>query len=484
MAHINKTISNILFNVIYQVLTLVIPLITAPYIARTLGAESVGIYSYSTSVASMFSIFMLFGVANYGSRSIALELNKGKESISKVFWEIYCLQLITSIVVIAIYCCYIAFFVQEHEVALWCQLIYLVSVLLDISWLYIGLGEMRIATIRGILVKIIQAMAIFLFVKSPSDTAKYILIISGGATIGNMLLWMCNKKYIGLCKIRFHDVLNHFKPNVILFLPLIASSLFVYMDKIMLQWITGDLVDVGIYEYAEKIVRLPLGIISAIGTVMMPKVSSTLAESEDAKSTKYIDVSMRYIGLLAVGMGCGIFAIAPELAIVYLGEEFSDAGLLMRYMSIIIIVSAFANIIRTQHLIPLKQDKEYSLSIICGAVMNLVMNGLLIPKMGAVGAAIGTIFAEITIFLLHIWFARKEIAAWRYLAEWGLFCAFGGIMTLIVRWASSYLPINWWGLMAEISIGLIIYLVLLCIYLFVRKDKYFEVGLKKFIRRE
>lgn len=480
----NKTISNIFFNVAYQILTLAIPLITAPYIARTLGPESVGIYSYSTSVAGIFAVFMLLGVANYGSRSIALVSCQGKGSISKVFWEIYCLQLTISVVVIACYCCYVGFCVRECATALWCQMFYLISVLLDISWIYVGLGEMRIAVVRGIIVKIIQAVAIFLFVKVQSDTAKYILIIAIGALIGNVLLWLCVKKYVGLSKIKFCDVIKHLKPNLILFLPLIASSLFMYMDKIMLKWISGDLVDVGIYEYAEKIVRLPLGVISAIGAVMMPKVASVIAESKNSSLTKYMNISMRYIGILAVGMCCGVFAIAPELATVYLGSDFSEAGQLMQYMSVIIALSAFANIIRTQLLIPLKRDKEYSLSIITGAVVNTVMNCLLIPEFGSLGAAIGTICAEAAIFILHILFVRKEIDVFKYLVEWILFGVVGCIMVVTVRVISIYLSTNVWGLLAEICVGFTVYMILSLIGLLVQRDEYINKLLWRFKRRK
>lgn len=480
----NKTINNIIFNVIYQILTIAIPLITAPYIARVMGPESTGIYSYSTSVANYFAIFMLLGVANYGSRSIALSVKEGKGNTSKTFWEIYILQFTISIIVLGIYCLFVCLVAKDYINALWAQIFYLFSVIIDIGWFFVGIGKIRIAVVRGMILKVAQTACIFLFIKSQDDLIKYILIMSVGTFLGNFILWFCLKKEISFSKIEFKNVLKHIKPNVILFLPLLASSIFVYMDKIMLKIITNDMVDVGMYEYAEKIVRLPLSVISAIGAVMMPKVASSIAgDKEDKTVTRYMDISMRYIGILAVGMSFGLFAVAPELAIVYLGKNYANVGYLMQYMCSIILFSSFANIIRTQLLIPYGKDKEYSISIILGAVVNLVLNALLIPRLNSRGAAIGTICAELTVFLAHIFFTQKKLPIANYFKEWVLFLILGFIMFIAVRGIACLVSTDLLGVIAEILSGLVLYVVLAVILLKIMKDPYLKAVTEKLFRR-
>ena len=98
----NDLKKNFFYNVAYQVLILILPLITTPYISRVLGADGIGIYSYTYSIAYTFALVMLLGINNYGNRTIA-QYRENKEQVSKKFWGIYCIQFIMSAIVIIIY---------------------------------------------------------------------------------------------------------------------------------------------------------------------------------------------------------------------------------------------------------------------------------------------------------------------------------------------------------------------------------------------
>ena len=463
----SKTVQNIIFNVTYQIFNIIIPLITAPYIARVMGASVVGVYSYSSTMASYFSVFMLLGVANYGSRTIAIS----QKDRTKKFWEIYFFQFFMSVVGNLIFM-FLALRDGEYKSALVAQVFYLLSVLMDVSWYFAGTGQFKTTLIRGLSIKVLQTILIFCFVKNGNDIILYILIMSIGNLVGSFVLWPILIKQIGYSKVHIGGVVSHIKPNLILFLPLLASSIFVYMDKIMLTFITDDISHLGWYEYAEKIVRIPLTIISAIGAVMMPKIASISNGNHASRIHTYMNISMRYISILATAMCFGLVGIASDLVPIYLGGDFLPSVRLVQIMSTIIIFSSFANIIRTQYLIPLKKEKGYVISIFAGAFVNIVLNMIFIPVCGAMGAALGTVGAEITVFVGHIFAVNKHIRIWGYLKEWGYSILNGIVMFVVIQGIGLWFDNDLLRLILKFILGTIVYAITTLVLLILRKDNY------------
>lgn len=475
----NKTIKNIFFNISYQILNIIIPLITAPYIARVMTPNEIGVYSYSSALAGYFAVFMLLGIANYGSRTIAMNSQKGKSELSAKFWEMYSFQIFASMIGIILFV-FLSFFLNsDYKLALFAQIFYLISIALDVSWYFTGTGQFKSNVTRGFVVRILQTVLIFLLVKSSKDVLAYILIMSIGSLLGNFTLWLLAMKQISFRRVSLKSILTHIKPNLVLFIPLLASSVFVYMDKIMLGAITTN-ADLGLFEYAEKIVRIPLAIVSAIGAVMMPKISSLASQKNETDINKYMSMSIRYISLLACVMCFGIIAIAPEFTFFYLGEAFAFSGLLMQIMSIIILFSSFANILRTQYLIPYSKDRDYVLSIVLGAFVNLVLNAILIPLWGSVGAVIGTIGAEMFVLIGHLVATRKDLTLKRYFSQWGYSLLCGLIMFIAVKFAVSFLDSNLYKLIVGIATGGFVFIIAAATMLIIQKD---ELILKIFKRR-
>ena len=468
-------INNVVFNILYQILNIIIPLITAPYISRVMTPFEVGVYSYTNSMCGVVAVFMLLGIANYGSRTVAIAANKGKERLQKTFSELYIMQAFSSLVGILLYFVLIVTSATEYRLGMLAQLFYLLSVMLDISWYFVGTGQIKTTVIRGSLIKLLQTIAIFCYVKAPEDLIIYILIMSVGTLLGNAVLWVFVRKDIRFAKVSVKDVSVHIKPNLVLFLPLLASSIFVYMDKIMLG-IIASTADLGLYEYAEKIVRVPLTVISAIGAVMMPYISGLLSRNEHTVCKKYMNISMRYLSLLASAMFFGMLAISPELADVYLGEEFLACGQLIQVMSCIVLFSTFANIIRTQWLIPREEDRSYAGAIVAGAVTNLVLNAVLIPLLGSTGAAIGTIGAEFAVFVCHVISVRKQMAVFSFFAQWGYALLVGAIMFLCVEVATAFVKTSLLKLIVGVLVGILFFAIAMLI--FVRKDR-IEANLEK-----
>ena len=184
---------NFLYNVFYQILTMLLPLFTAPYIARVIGAEGVGIYSYSSSIANYFVLLAMLGLVNYGNRSIA-QVRDNKELLSQTFFNIYALQVITSLIMIVGYVFYINTFVTENIVIFYIQLFLIIATILDINWFFFGLEQFKLTVTRNTIIKLLTVVCIFIFVKDSNDLWIYTVIMAGGTLLSQLMLWFFIKK--------------------------------------------------------------------------------------------------------------------------------------------------------------------------------------------------------------------------------------------------------------------------------------------------
>lgn len=452
---------NFIYNVMYQILVMILPLITAPYIARVLGTEGVGIYSYTYSIVYYFVLFAMLGLNNYGNRQIAKNSNN-KNELSKTFWSIYCMQLVTSLVMITAYIIYLMFFVKENVNIAMIQIIYLIATMFDVNWFFFGLEKFKLTVTRNTIIKIITVMCIFIFVKEKSDVYLYTIIMSLGTLISQISLWPFIRKYTEFTKIKINDILKHIKPCLVLFVPVIAVSLYKIMDKVMLGNMT-DMKQVGLYENSEKVVNILTSIITALGTVMLPRMSNLVAQGEYEKEEKYIKKSMEFTIFSSSALAFGLMSVAPTFAPLFFGEEFIETGNIIRYLSITTIFMAIANVIRTQYIIPHERDRSYIISVSLGAIVNIIFNSIFIPKYHASGAAIGTIFAEFTVMLYQIIDVRKNIKIVNYIWNGFKYIFVGIVMFIILTIVGDNIHNYIFRIIIQILLGMIIYLCASCI---------------------
>lgn len=396
---------NIIYNSVYQFLIMFLPFITAPYLSRVIGAEGVGTYSYSHSVAQYFIYIAMLGLTNYGNRSIAA-VSDNREKRSVVFSEIYCMQITTAVFSILTYLCY-AFFAQDKVSSL-IMTVYVISALFDVNWLFFGTENFKLTVIRNTIIKLSSMAAIFIFVRSSSDTYIYVAIMAIGTLISQLALWPFLKRVVDFKLPKWKDVAKHYKPNLMLFVPVIAISIYKIMDKIMLGQMSST-ASVGYYEYAEKIYNIPLLIITAIGTVMLPRMTFLYSNDKWEEASKYLYTSIEYVLAFANVAMFGLIAISHDFVIVYYGKDFLPSSLVINYLASTIVFLAAGNVLRTQYLIPKKLDKIYIRSAVYGAIINFIVNFVLIRKMGVIGAAWGTIAAEAIVFFYQLLSIRKDI---------------------------------------------------------------------------
>ncbi|ELC8416278.1 polysaccharide biosynthesis C-terminal domain-containing protein [Clostridium perfringens] len=455
-------------------LLIITPLITAPYISRNLGPKMIGIQSFCYSIVTYFVLFCMLGVLNFGNRSIA-KVRDNREELTKTFWIIYGSQFIRSIIIMFMYFIYVLIFAKEYFVIAMINGIYIIAALLDISWMFFGLEQFKITVTRNVVIKILNVICIFIFIKGPQDLWKYSLITAVATFLSNGYLWFYLKRYIDWYKPTFSEMIANIKPELVLFVPAIAISLYKVMDRIMLGVFSNE-TQLGFFTSSESVVNIPMSLITALGIVMLPRITNMIANGDNKNIKKYIENSMIFVIMMSMAMTFGLSAIAPTFVPVFFGPKFLECGPIIIGLSITIIFISWANVIRTQYLIPKGKDKSYLVSIICGAVTNLIINFLLIPRFQAIGAVIGTICAEATVCIVQTLMVRKNLPIRKYMSDNVMFLLFGIIMFIGVRFVGSLFELCILRLVIEILTGGIIYCGLTLIYMIkIRKMNIFYI---------
>lgn len=449
---------NFVYNIAYQILAIIVPLITSPYLARTLGPKNIGINSWTYSIVFYFMIFAVLGVNNYGNRTIASN-RQNKCVLSKCFFSIYCCQLFMSVIMTTMYILYLCYGDVKYKTIAILQIFYIIGNAFDITWFFYGLEEFKSITIRNSFVKIISLICIFIFVRNQTDLWKYTLIISGSSFLGQFAMWPILIRKTCYVHIEWNDIKKHIKPIIILFVPVLAISVFSNMDKYMIGKFS-NVIQSGYYENADKIIGIPKAVITALGTVMLPRTAYLISNGEEKKSIHYIELTMLYTCILASAFVFGIMGVANVFSIVFWGENFKECGKLIRLMAPAILFSVFGNVIRTQFLIPRARDKEYTVSLVCGAVINFIINFLLIPQLGAKGAVIGTVVSEFIMTLVQALYVRKEISILLYIKNGCPFLIIGLIMYICIYFVQKLLNVSVKSLIILILLGTLIYCIL------------------------
>lgn len=452
---------NYIFNLTYQILSVLIPLVTIPYLSRVLQTEAVGIFSYSESIVSYFCLFAVLGSAVYAQREIG-KVQDNMEVRSRVFWEILIIRTLSSVIAIAAYIPY-AFIVKSNLNICLIFSLEIVAVAVDINWFFQGIEEFGKTAVFGLCAKILNLVAIFVFVKSPSDLWIYALSKCGFGLLGSLAMWALMPKYLKkTSKVR---PFTHLKVIITFFIPAIASQVYMVLDKSMIGWFTVTREENGYYEYAEKIVRASILVISSLASVLVPRISKAYAENDIDSVNRIIYKAIRYAWLMAIPIMLGFLAIADIFIPVYLGDGFAKSILLLRIFSPLLLFVGMANIIGVSFLMPQNKQNVYLISVVVAALLNACMNLILIPRLYSVGAAISSIVAEfVSISIQIIYIVKKKMMRLQsiFLCSWKYWVA-GIIMAATIYSVKLFLPITVWALIVLILLAVITYFIALLI---------------------
>ncbi len=461
---------NFVYQILYQILISILPFVTSPYIARVIGAEGIGIYSYTYSIAYYFVLFGNLGIGIYGNRLIARTRND-REQMNRAFSSLFVLHLTLFLFVILVYSLYVIFYAGIYREYAWIQILYLISYTLDISWLYFGLEQFKLTVTRNSFVKILTVISVFIFVRNGDDLWKYVLVLALGHFMGQILLWSFFRKYAAFSRFSIHDALAHIKPLFTLFFATIAVSIYSYLDKIMIGAISSPQ-ELGYYENAWKLIEFPAAFVTALGTVMLPRISNLMVDGNEEKIKQYVFKSLRFSILAAIAIMFGLLCIADDFSVIFWGEDFARSGTLMKILSATVLFMAWSGVVRQEYLIPKQKDKIYLLSVCVGACLNVILNALLIPQYGSVGASIGTVISYFGIFLVQNISAKKDIDFKSATIQSVPYIITAFLMLIVVTLYSNAFKCTVLNLIIEIVIGVFVFLSCSFIYAFIAKDRF------------
>jgi O-antigen/teichoic acid export membrane protein len=450
-----RVVKNYLYNVGYQVLAIIVPLITSYYVSRVLSPEGVGANAFTNSIIQYFMLLANIGIGYYGNREIAY-VRDNKQKMAATFWEI---QIVKTVMTVVAYLSFVVFmaFYSGNKTYMWAQSINLLAVAFDISWLYQGLEDFKRTVLRNTFVKITSMIAIFIFIKSPKDVALYIIVLALSTLLGNLTLWPhAVNNYGHVDRGTKLNPWRHFVPTVTMFVPQIATQLYVQLNRTMLGLMVDQKAS-GFYQYSDNLVKLILAFVTATGTVMLPHVANAFAQHDMEKVHKMLYKSFDFVSALAYPMMFGIAGVSLTLAPLYYSSKYAPVGPAMLIESIVILMIGWSNVIGTQYLLPVNRVKDFTTSVTIGAVVNIILNFPFISLWGLNGAMWATVLSEVAVTGYQLYVVRKDLdlslmfqSSWKYLLA-------SGVMFVAVFGMNTHLKVSWLWLICEVAVGVVIY---------------------------
>ena len=401
-----KSISkNYIYNLSYQLLTLVTPFITTPYISRVLGPDGVGTYSYTTSIVAYFILLASLGIANYAQREIAYHQDE-VQAQSRIFYEVVGIRAITVGISLLSYYLIISHCDVEDQVIYWVQAINIIVVLFDISWFFQGLEEFGKIVLRNFVVRILNIAGIFLLIHDASDLLLYIGMMAVMNLLGAVSIWFYLPRYLVRVARAEINPFRNFLVIIQLFLPQIAIQVYTVFDKTMIGVLTGSAFENGYYEQAEKIVKIGLMLVTSLGPVMLPRIASAYAHNDMEAIHHYIMRSYRFVWMIGLPMMFVTIGLIDTAVPWFFGPGYEKVGLLVKIFSGLLLAIGISNVTGVQYLISVNKQNTLTLTVLLGAIINFCLNMILIPSMESTGAAIASVAAETAIALVQFYFVR------------------------------------------------------------------------------
>lgn len=458
----SKVSVNYIYNVLYQILTFITPIITAPILTRTLGASNIGIYDYTYSVVNWFILFGMLGVSLYGNKEIAkAATTNNKNVISKTFSQIFTMQMFTVFLSLVLFLLIFGFTNFEYKEIYLFQGILIFANAFEISWLYVGLENFKRVAIRNFVIKIATVLGIIFLINDSNDLVLYTVLIGVTILIGCLSLFHNIRDIVDYVRPTFKEIIGHIKGSVILFIPQIATSVYSIFSKTLLGMLYPSIDEVGFYNYAYKLITMVLYLVTTIGTVMLPHVVSTIASGQEQKANEMTNKTLKIALCLSFPLAIGFAVVAPYFIPWFLTEEFTKTGYMISILAPTIIFISVTNVFGTQYLIPFDKVKQYTISIVCGSCINVISNLILIPKLGGYGAAISAVITEFSVLVAQYIFVHKSFEFEGVLSKAIKYFISALVMGFCVFLVGHYMGVGLLTNVLQVIVGMFVYLIIL-----------------------
>lgn len=468
--------ANFIYNFIGQILVLIVPLITAPYVARVLHEVGNGQYSYASSIITYFTLFANMGFDIYGQRQIA-RFQDDKYNKSRVFWELFILKVITTSISLAVLYS-IAFtvgFGENYNYLILILSIQVIAIPFDIQFLFRGDEDFRAIAIRTVLMRIVSLVCVFVFVKDEGDLWVYALLIAASTLGANLIMWPTIVRRISFIRPSELRLSPHIKPAFLIFLPTLATAIYSVFDKTMIGLLAANPdYENGCYEQAYKLNSVALLLVTVISSVMVSRNAYDYQSGNKEGLEKNLYFACNYVWMIGIPLIVGFAVMSENLSAWFLGEGYAEVPLLMKVMSVRFIASGFGVIFGDQLFIAIGKEKYPTIATLCAAVVNVGLNYVLIPIIGATGAAVATAVCEVLVACVLAIFAwkykfisfRKILgSSWRYLMA-------AAVMFVPIFFMQMYMGYSVWTFFLIAAVGVIVYFTTLVVL----RDRFF-IGL-------
>lgn len=468
----NKKRKNIKFNFFWQVgieiTNMMLPLVTSPILARRLGAEAIGIYSYINSITYYFIIVALLGIFQYGTREIAM-VRDDPQMLNRRFSELLLGQVIVGIIVLISFLIY-AIFISKYPPLFLIETINLLgSSMLLINWLFSGLEEFRAIALKTMVIRILGVVLIVCLVKTSVDLPIYFWIMSMEPFLGSLVYIYLAKDKVKLVPVRLAETLKHIKGMLLLFVPVLTTYLYSSMDKIMIGKIS-TMTQLGFYENATKAL-IARNLATALSTVLVPRMANLFGQKNNKKFDDLMKKSLDAVFLLTVASGFGTAAVSTIFSVVFWGENFWECGKLIFIMSMTIPAYGLTYVINNQFLVPLKKENIYIWATAMGVGVNFILNFHMIPRYAALGAAVATLITQYIVLVVEAIAIRKELSMLDCIKRNLIYVLFGILMIIAIRYVDMKLNVSIISLFIEILVGMFLFLVMCFIYWLIIGEK-------------
>ena len=422
---------NYLYNVLYELLLLLTPLITTPYLSRVLGADGVGTVSYAESIVSYFTLVATLGMTTFGRREISYVQDNKKER-TRVFWETNILEFITTFIVLMVY---LPFALHQNNHVMYLILsLNLFAVMANITWFFQGIEEFGKIVFRNIVFKVINIVYIFIKVKTKEDINFYVFGMAFFLFLSNVSLWLYLPKYIEKPELKNLHPFKNVRTVLSLFLPTIAIQVYTVLDKTMIGVITRNAFENGYYEQAIKISKMALTVVTSLGTVMIPRIGYHYAKGEFDKVEAFMYRAYRFVWFMGIPLCFGLIGVASNFVPWFYGSGFEKVIPLLNVLSFLILAIGINNVTGIQYFIPTKRQNLFTFTVVIGACVNFGLNYILIRYYQSIGAAIASVTAETVIALVQLYIVRNELSPIKIFTSSGHYLIAGMAMLVSLKY--------------------------------------------------
>lgn len=471
-----KLLKNYIYNLVYQIVAIILPLVTIPYASRILGAEMIGINSYTNTIISYFVLIANVGLTTYGNRTISYTRDSVLKRSQK-FWEIFVIKIIMALFSLALFFTFTCIY-REYTSFLYIQSIQILATAIDISWFFTGMEDFKRTVTRNILTKILSAICIIAFVKSREDLWLYILILVLSTFLGNLTLWTYVFDAIEVINFKSLQLKEHIKPVFVLFIPQLATTLFLTLNKLLLGNLS-TLSQSGYFDSADKVIRILLTFITAIGTVIFPRLANSFNRGEKRNVEELLKLSFGAVNIIAFPMIVGIMVIGRPFSILFFGSEFEGIEIVLGILSIELIFMGWSSVLGNQFLVAINKTKGLTVSVFIASLILLISSFILIPMLGASGASISSVIGEATIALVQLYYVSKHTRLCLLFSDISKILVSSLIMGTTCLVIGSYFYDGIVKLCVQGTVGLMVY----CIVIWYSRTEIVNTILKKIKRQ-